>query len=180
MPHAARRPEQAKSATGIKGFFIKFEDRICPPLDKVELTVNSYLMSASSPLERERLASLSKALLSLHKTLLDSEKIGYEESFGKIATPAAFFQLVMGDPWFAWLRTLSEFIVLIDERVGEKEAPVAAGDVQEFVARTREMLTPREDGLGFAHNYHNAMQRDPDVILAHAGIVKFLNSLQDS
>ncbi len=114
-------------------------------------------MSASSPLERERLASLSKALLSLHKTLLDSEKIGYEESFGKIATPAAFFQLV-----------------------GEKEAPVAAGDVQEFVARTREMLTPREDGLGFAHNYHNAMQRDPDVILAHAGIVKFLNSLQDS
>jgi hypothetical protein len=143
-------------------------------------------MSSSAPLSpggetsRERLASLSKALLALHKTLLESERIGYEESFGKIATPAAFFQLVMGDPWFAWLRTLSEFIVSIDERLGKKDAPITPSDIQEFVSRTREMLTPHNDGLGFAQNYHNAIQRDPDVILAHAGIVKFLNSLQDA
>jgi hypothetical protein len=142
-------------------------------------------MSASQPSapgdegNREQLASLSKALLALHKTLLDSEKIGYEESFGKIATPAVFFQLVMGDPWFAWLRTLSEFIVLIDERLDEKKRPVAGEDVAEFFGRARALLTPQEDGAGFALHYHNAMQRDPDVILAHAGIVKRLNSLQN-
>ena len=119
-------------------------------------------------------------MLGLHKTLLDSEKVGYEESFGKIATPAAFFQLVMGDPWFAWLRKLSEFIVTIDERLGKKDAPVTADDVKTFVARARELLTPQDEGLGFAQNYHNAMQRDPDVILAHAGIVKFLHSLQEA
>ena len=129
---------------------------------------------------RERLASLSKALLVLHKTLLDSEKIGYEESFGKIATPAVFFQLVMGDPWFAWLRTLSEFIVLIDERLDEKKHPVTTEDVNEFVGRARALLTPQEDGAGFGLHYHNAMQRDPDVILAHAGMVKLLASLQNS
>jgi hypothetical protein len=128
----------------------------------------------------QQLASLSKALLALHKTLLDSEKVGYEESFGKIATPAAFFQLVMGDPWFAWLRTLSEFIVTIDERLGKRDAPVSAADVPSFVAQAREILTPREDGLGFAQNYHNALQRDPDVILAHAGMVRFLNTLSES
>jgi len=128
---------------------------------------------------REQLASLSKALLALHKTLLDSERIGYEDSFGKIETPAVFFQLVMNDPWFAWLRTLSEFIVLIDERLDEKKHPVTGEDVAEFFGRARALLTPQEDGAGFALHYHNAMQRDPDVILAHAGIVKRLNSLQN-
>jgi hypothetical protein len=127
---------------------------------------------------REKLASLSKALLALHKTLLESERIGYEDSFGKIKTPAAFFQLVMGDPWFAWLRTLSEFIVLIDERLDEKKRPLTTQEVGDFVARARALLTPQQEGLGFGLHYHNAMQRDPDVILAHAGIVKLLQSLQ--
>ena len=148
--------------------------------------VNFYQMSSSSRStqsdegSREHLASLSKALLALHKTLLESERIGYEESFGKIATPAVFFQLVMGDPWFAWLRTLSEFIVLIDERLDEKNHPVTGEDVAEIFGRARALLTPQEDGAGFVMHYHNAMQRDPDVILAHAGMVKFLNSLQEA
>jgi hypothetical protein len=129
---------------------------------------------------REQLVSLSKALLALHKTLLESERIGYEESFGKIATPAAFLQLVMGDPWFAWLRTLSEFIVLIDERLDEKERAVTPQEVGEFVARARALLTPQQEGLGFGLHYYNAMQRDPDVILAHAGMIKLLQSLQNS
>jgi Tfp pilus assembly pilus retraction ATPase PilT len=129
---------------------------------------------------REQLASLSKALLALHKTLLESERIGYEASFGKIATPAAFLQLVMGDPWFAWLRTLSEFIVLIDERLDEKTRLVTREETGEFVAQARALLTPQQEGLGFGLHYHNAMQRDPDVILAHAGMVKLLQSLQNS
>jgi hypothetical protein len=123
---------------------------------------------------RQRLLGLSKALLSLHKTLLDSERIGYEESFGKIATPAAFLNLVMGDPWFAWLRTLSEFIVQIDEALDAKAGPVTDQRAGDFVRRARTLLTPSESGLGFGFHYYNAMQRDPDVILAHAGIVKVL------
>jgi hypothetical protein len=127
---------------------------------------------------RDQLARLSKALLALHKTLLESERLGYEASFGKIDSPATFFNLVMGDPWFAWLRVLSEFIVVLDERLSQKNAPITPGDVRDFAARTRELLTPHNDGLGFAQNYHNAIQRDPDVVLAHAGMGKLLHSLQ--
>jgi hypothetical protein len=127
---------------------------------------------------RERLQSLSKSLLALHKTLLDSERVGYEESFGKIDTPAAFFQLVTGDPWFAWLRQLSAFIVAVDERLGEKNHPVTKPETDEFVARARALLTPEQTGLGFGYHYHNAMQRDPDVILAHAGLMKVFASLE--
>jgi hypothetical protein len=134
--------------------------------------------AASHNPARSQLTALSKALLSLHKTLLDSERIGYEQSFGKIETPAAFFQLVMGDPWFAWLRSLSEFVASIDDRLGRKSAPVTAADVDRFAASARELLTPEEGALGFSGHYHTAMQRDPDVILAHAVMIKFLNSLQ--
>jgi len=129
---------------------------------------------------REKLTTLSKALLSLHKTLLDSERVGYEQSFGKIETPAAFFKLVMGDPWFAWLRILSEFIVILDERLAQKDAPITADDVKDFAERTREILTPQTEGLGFGQNYHQAMQRDPDVILAHAGMMKLVNSMLEA
>jgi hypothetical protein len=135
-------------------------------------------MNPGDPASRQRLLSLSKALLALHKTLLESERIGYEASFGKIATPAAFFQLVTGDPWFAWLRSLSEFIVVIDERLDEKEKPVTRPEADELIARARALLTPQETGVGFGLHYHNAMQRDPDVILAHAGMMKLMASLQ--
>ncbi len=129
---------------------------------------------------RQQLSQLSKALLALHKTLLDSERVGYEASFGKIESPATFFKLVMGDPWFAWLRVLSEFIVILDERLGQRNAPITAEDMKDFVTRTRELLTPHNDGLGFAQNYHNAIQRDPDVVLAHAGMMKMLNAMQEA
>jgi hypothetical protein len=136
--------------------------------------------SSDRPIDemRDKLAALSKSLLSLHKTLLESERVGYEESFGTIATPAAFFQLVSGDPGFAWLRQLSAFIVSIDERLGEKARPVTKPEADEFIGRARALLTPREEGAGFGLHYHNAMQRDPDVILAHAGLMKFLATLQ--
>jgi hypothetical protein len=134
--------------------------------------------SSADETAHQRLLSLSKSLLSLHKTLLESERVGYEESFGTIATPAAFFQLVTGDPWFAWLRQLSAFIVSIDERLGEKARPVTRPEADEFIGRARALLTPREEGAGFGLHYHNAMQRDPDVILAHAGLMKFLATLQ--
>jgi hypothetical protein len=130
--------------------------------------------SASARPPRQRLLDLSKALLSLHKTLLDSERVGYEQSFGKIETPATFLNLVMGDPWFAWLRTLSEFIVQIDEALGAKNTPVTDQIAAAFLERARTLLTPDEGGTGFSSHYHTAMQRDPDVILAHAGMMKIL------
>jgi hypothetical protein len=134
--------------------------------------------NVDGPAARQRLLSLSKALVSLHKTLLDSERVGYEASFGNIPTPGAFLNLVMGDPWFAWLRTLSEFIVRIDETLDAKAVPITEPVVARFVAEARALLAPDENGAGFGLHYHNAMQRDPDVILAHASLVKFLGTLE--
>ena len=62
------------------------------------------------------LGDVRAALLRLHKTLLDSEKLRYEKTHGRINGGLAFLQLAANDPWFAWIRPIGSLIVEIDER----------------------------------------------------------------
>src|SRR5574341_1384582 len=71
---------------------------------------------------RRPLVELHDALLRLHKVLLDSERAVYEKEFGPIRSPNHFFQLLTNDPWFAWLRPISQLIVAIDETLDAEEA----------------------------------------------------------
>ena len=119
----------------------------------------------------QALARLREAYLDLHKTLLESERVGYEEAFGTIPSASSFLQLAIRDPWFAWLQPLSEFITSMDERA-EGEKKLSGRDVQDFAKRGRALLTPQESGEGFARHYFDALQRDPDVVLAHGKIAK--------
>ena len=64
---------------------------------------------------RGRLKSLSGVMLRLHKLLLDDAKATYEAINGPIASVQVYFQLVIDDAHFAWLRKLSSLISLIDE-----------------------------------------------------------------
>jgi len=66
------------------------------------------------------LKKLSKEMLQLHKVLLDQAKEEYELKNGKIASVNLYFQLVIDDPHFAWLRKLSSLIALIDEAVSPR------------------------------------------------------------
>ncbi len=81
------------------------------------------------------------------------------------------------DPWFAWLHELSELVVLIDETMDSKEPPDGIG-ADRLVAQARELIVPNENGQGFAKRYFEAMQRDPDVVLAHGRTRKLLESLE--
>lgn len=118
---------------------------------------------------RERLERLRHALLSLHKTLVDSERITYEKTIGAIQSPNHFLQLLTRDPWFAWLQPLSQLIVSMDEALDSEEALTAAA-ADSFIKEARVLLTPSESGDGFSHHYYDAMQRDPDVVFAHAEV----------
>jgi len=126
-----------------------------------------------SDLARQRLTALRHGLLRLHKTLLDSEKLTYEREHGRIASRGAFFQLVIGDDWFAWLHRVSELVVQIDEML-EAEEPATAVEATRVMERARLLLKPSEDGAEFGKRYWNAMQRDPDVVLAHAEVKRLL------
>ena len=120
---------------------------------------------------RERLQALRSALLDLHKSLVESERVEYEKVMGKIQSPNHFLQLLTTDPWFAWLSPLSKLIVSIDEALDSKEALTPSG-VEGFAVQADRLLVASETGEGFSSHYHEALQRDPDVILAQGEMKK--------
>lgn len=134
---------------------------------------NSTPGSTERKLLRQRLSALRVALLALHKTLVDSERLSYEATVGNIPSPNHFLQLLTADPWFAWLQPFSQLIVAMDEALEEKE-PLTLIRVEAFVNQAGALLVASEEGEGFARHYFDALQRDPDVVLAQGEISKLL------
>jgi hypothetical protein len=123
-------------------------------------------MPSTNP-TRTHLDNLSRSLLRLHKALLDSERVSYERVHGRIPSNGAFLQLVLGDAWFAWLRPLSQLMAKFDE-LCEEDEDSSNPQIAELMASARTLLTPSEAGEGFPRHYYDALQREPDVVLAHA------------
>jgi hypothetical protein len=122
---------------------------------------------------RQQLVKVRTVLLRLHKTLLDFEREGYERARGKIGNSYEFLQVVMSDPWFAWLRQLSELIVEIDELLAAKEMPREATALA-LIRQASILLTPSVSGSEFQRKYFAAMQQSPEVVLAHSEFASVL------
>lgn len=125
---------------------------------------------------RERLTELRNGLLKLHKTLLDSERAVYERDVARITSTGQYLELVVNDPWFAWLHELSQFIVLVDETL-DFDDPATPADADRLIAQARSLVAPSENGNTFAHSYFEAMQRDPGVVLAHRDMMRVFAAL---
>ena len=120
-----------------------------------------------------RLTALRNGLLHLHKKLLDSERAAYEHDIGKVHSAGHLLDLVLNDPAFAWLRELSQLVVLIDETLDADE-PVWAPEAERLIAKSRSLLTASEDGDLFQRRYYEAFQRDPGTVIAHGEMMKVL------
>ena len=125
---------------------------------------------------RERLTALRNGLLRLHKSLLDSERALYERDVERITSTGQYLGLVLNDPWFAWLRELSQFIVMIDETL-DLDALASAEDADRLIVQARSLLSPSEGGDGFAGKYYEVMQRDPAAVLAHGDMIQVFGTL---
>jgi hypothetical protein len=79
----------------------------------------------------------------------------------------------MSDPWFAWLRRLSELIVEMDELLAARESPQETTGLA-LIRQSSMLLTPLESGDEFQRKYFGAMQQSPEVVLAHAEFAKVL------
>ena len=127
--------------------------------------------------QRQRLNELRNGLLKLHTVLLSSERAQYERDIQRIRSSQQYLDLLLNDPAFAWLRVLSQLVVLIDETVEADEAP-SAEEAGRLVRRARELLSPADASGVFEKAYLQALQRDPDVILAHAVARELLKRLE--
>jgi catechol 2,3-dioxygenase len=126
---------------------------------------------------RNRLRDLRARLLNLHKVLLDDARASYELDRGRVGTAGNLLQLVINDPWFAWLHALSELIVRIDQSL-EQEGPATNGDGTALADQVGRLLTASEDGEGFGRRYFEALQRQPAVVLAHADVRRALKNMK--
>jgi catechol 2,3-dioxygenase len=126
---------------------------------------------------RARLRDLRAKLLQLHKVLLDDARVAYEMDRGRVPSSATLLQLVISDPWFAWLHSLSELVVRIDETV-EVDSPATDADAATLIDQVEKLLTASETGEGFQRRYYDALQRQPAVVLAHADVRRVIKSMR--
>jgi hypothetical protein len=133
------------------------------------------MMAPLSDETRQRLRELSRRLLSLHKALLDLQRREYASDHLPPSSGGELLQLVLHDPHFAWLRTLSALIVQVDELVLTDEL-ATEDDARKQVARVESLLhSASGDGTAFGARYREALQMSPDVVVAHGHVVALLD-----
>jgi hypothetical protein len=124
--------------------------------------------------ERERLRDLSRRLMHLHRLLIDREYRGYESRHGAVGTQE-LLRLLLHDPAFAWLRSLSTLMAQIDAAVDADE-PLTHDDAQRAFREAHRLLKSGDRGA-FQDRYREALQDSPDVVIAHAAVSEVLRGL---
>ncbi|OYW74140.1 MAG: hypothetical protein B7Z37_18760 [Verrucomicrobia bacterium 12-59-8] len=117
------------------------------------------------------LPALRNQLLSLHKLLLDSERAAYEKEGNAVQSPMQFLQLLMEHERFAWLRQLSQLVVMMDEAMEEKP-PITKERADALVAEARHLLMGSDEPGSFAARYAKVRELEATVAAAHAEISK--------
>lgn len=120
----------------------------------------------------ERLRQLSGVLVALHAALLARERLAYEAAHG-LTDAAELLRQVIHHAQFAWLRSLSMVIARVDEAVDAQG--VTAVDVEALFAEVDRLLRSARDDA-FATRYRAALQASPEVIMAHAEVVRVLRA----
>ena len=123
---------------------------------------------------RQTLTDVRHGLLGLHKALIVAEQLTFERIYGRVDSTGQLLQLVMNDPWFTWLHPLSNLVVRIDELM-DGEEKLTVEDVAILLTEVRGLIRPSEKGDGFERSYYEALQRAPDVVMAHCEMKKLLS-----
>jgi hypothetical protein len=123
----------------------------------------------------EDLRALRLPLLALHKAVLGAERRTLEGVHGELSG-AQFLQIVSDPLRYGWLQPFSGLILAIDDTLDVKddddESEIATPE--ELLARARELLLPPKAATPFGRRYVSLMQKEPDLVLAHAGVAKLL------
>lgn len=121
------------------------------------------------------LSEIREQLLTLHKALLDYQKYVYESTVGKIENPNQYYQLVLNDASFAWLRSISALVVSIDELLESKEE-LSDAKVTQIAAYTKGLLTATGGDTPFEQNYTQALQKDAHIAILHGKLMHLLSA----
>jgi len=126
--------------------------------------------------------ALARALRELHGALVERGRTDYlrEKQIGGDIRPAELLRLLTTDPYFEWLRSLSELMVEIDvihERAEDTQAldelaKAVRGAVEFFITAP----VAGAPATPFAQHYWPYVQDDPHVAIAHGTLKRILAS----
>jgi hypothetical protein len=116
---------------------------------------------------------LRRALLQLHKTLLDAQRIRYERENGRVESRGELLDLALEDASFEWLRVLSALIARLDE-LAEVDDRDASGEMRGVIERLR-TLVRFEGNDGFTGPYREIIEAVPDALVAHVQLSRLLS-----
>src|SRR5262245_50438118 len=119
-----------------------------------------------------KLDALRHALLDLHKTLLDAQRVRYERDPGRIESAGGLLDIVLNAPAFEWLRVLSALIARLDE-LAEENGDSSAPDMRSVIDRLR-TLVRFEGNAGFTEPYREIVEAVPDALVAHVRLSRLL------
>ena len=124
-----------------------------------------------------KLDPLRHALLELHKTLLDAQRIRYEREHGRVESRGELLDLVLRNESFEWLRVLSALIAQLDElaavdKVDDKGADAGA-QMLSVIGKLR-ALVRFEGNRGFTGPYREIIEAVPDALVAHVQLSRLL------
>ena len=119
-----------------------------------------------------KLDKLRHALLQLHKTLLDAQRIRYERENGRVESRGELLALVLEDASFEWLRVLSALIARLDE-LAEDDDKDAGREMRGVIAKLR-TLVRFEGNDGFTAPYREIVEAVPDALVAHVQLSRLL------
>ena len=100
---------------------------------------------------------------------MNAERAAYEKEGNVIESPMQFLQLLMEHERFAWLRQLSQMVVMMDEAMEEKP-PITKERMDALVGEARHLLMGSEEPGSFAVRYAKVREIEHAVAAAHAEI----------
>jgi hypothetical protein len=119
------------------------------------------------------LPSLRNQLLNLHKLLMNAERTAFEQEGNVIRSPLHFLQLLTEHERFAWLRQLSQLVVMMDEAM-EEEPPITTAQADALVQEARHLLTNTDQPNAFAIRYAAICQTNTALAAAHSELSQAL------
>ncbi|HKO58244.1 MAG TPA: hypothetical protein VJ276_20430 [Thermoanaerobaculia bacterium] len=123
---------------------------------------------------RAALREISRALIPLHRALIDAARDDYAFGYAPVEGPSHLLRLLNDDPFFAWLKPMTTLIVDIDEMARADFDRDAVG----AIAARLDRLFGADVDSAFAERYVPILQRDVDVAVGHAAVRQALGRLR--
>jgi hypothetical protein len=123
---------------------------------------------------RRIVRSIRESMVQLHGALIIAEQQTYERLSGPVPSTEVLLDLLQKDPWFTWLHPIADLLVRIDYLLEDETCDITDENVAHLMREVDVLLHPSLQGEGFERAYYEALDRAPDVVLAHFRVRKLL------